>query len=222
MLGKEGCARSDLLDFREFLCTGSVDSSSLSFVWSGTQCPVTEQTVVQWTSGGLSPTRLQRESFPNRFLVRWTRQAWRLCLWLSRTPFLGWLSSPFFPCSKKELVKGEGNEQGGYRSKPISGKAVQNSRILGLHLKQLETSLHVAVVQRTLGKIVKWYDVVIFVAYWYFFLFPEASLQKMWASSVWQVQYQTVKLPNHGIWVPGPCLWFLFWVNQGWRVSIKE
>lgn len=169
MLGKEGCARSDLLDFRVFLCTGSVDSSSLSFVWSGTQCPVTEQTVVQWTSGGPSRTRLQCESFPNKFLFRWTRQAWRLCLWLSRTPFLGWLSNPFFPCSKRELVKGEGNEQGGYRSNPISGKAVQNSKILGLHLKQLETSLHVAVVQQALGKIVKWYNVVIFVAYWFFF-----------------------------------------------------
>lgn len=39
----------------------------------------------------------------------------------------------------------------------------------------------------------------------------------MWAGGVRQVQHQTVELPNHGIWVPGPCLWFLFWVHQGWR-----
>lgn len=84
---------------------------------------------------------------------------------------------------------------------------VQNSRDVGLWLKKQgfpsrllsnrlqNRSFVVLVVQWNLyGAQVTWYgDLLIF------FFLHEASLQKMWAGSVWQVQHQTVELPNHGI-----------------------
>lgn len=51
---------------------------------------------------------------------------------------------------------------------------------------------------------------------------PEASLQEVRAGCLRQVQQQTLKLPRHGIRVPGPGVWFLLRLHQRRGVSVAS
>lgn len=47
-----------------------------------------------------------------------------------------------------------------------------------------------------------------------------APLQEVWQGRVWEVQFQTIHISNHGLWVPSTDLWWLLWYHQRRRVSL--